>query len=145
MDILRPFRPRRWKKFTVLFYICLKKFNLELIVNFFKVKSNNLFVLRSMLLEPLILVIAFFLLFMISIIYMRLDFSISVDEGAEVKMKVAGYCEKVANHQVYTEGYTGCSYKHQVYTGCPNKHQVYAGCPLFQTSKKFLSHSVFFL
>ncbi|XP_023344065.1 dolichyl-diphosphooligosaccharide--protein glycosyltransferase subunit 1 [Eurytemora carolleeae] len=54
---------------------------------------------KSMLLEPLILVTAFFLLFMISIIYMRLDFSISVDEGAEVKMKVAGYCEKVANHQ----------------------------------------------
>ena len=59
------------------------------------------------MLEPFILVTAFFLLFMISIIYMRLDFSISVDEGAEVKMKVAGYCEKVANHQVYT--------------GCPNK------------------------
>lgn len=54
---------------------------------------------KSMLLEPFILVTAFFLLFMISIIYMRLDFSISVDEGAEVKMKVAGYCEKVANHQ----------------------------------------------
>jgi oligosaccharyltransferase complex subunit alpha (ribophorin I) len=54
---------------------------------------------KSMLVEPLILVSAFLLLFLLSIIYMRLDFSITVDEGAEVKMKVAGYCEKVANLQ----------------------------------------------
>jgi len=54
---------------------------------------------RMMLMEPLILIMAFFLLFLLSIIYVRLDFSITVDEGAEAKMKVAGYCEKVANLQ----------------------------------------------
>jgi len=54
------------------------------------------FAKRSMLHEPLILISAFFLLFLASIIYVRLDFSITVDEGAEAKMKVAGYCEKVA-------------------------------------------------
>jgi len=54
---------------------------------------------RMMLMEPLILILAFFLLFLLSIIYVRLDFSITVDEGAEAKMKVAGYCEKVANLQ----------------------------------------------
>jgi len=32
-------------------------------------------------------------------VYVRLDFSITVDEGAEAKMKVAGYCEKVVNLQ----------------------------------------------
>merc|ERR1719203_1611496 len=50
----------------------------------------------KMLLEPLLLVFAFFLFFLLSIIYVRMDFSITVDEGAEAKMKVAGYCEKVA-------------------------------------------------
>jgi len=43
---------------------------------------------RTMLTEPLILVSAFFLLFLLAIMYVRLDFSITVDAGAEVKMKV---------------------------------------------------------
>lgn len=42
----------------------------------------------TMLAEPLILVSAFFLLFLLAIVYVRLDFSITVDAGAEVKMKV---------------------------------------------------------
>ncbi len=54
---------------------------------------------RTMLHEPLLLVAAFFLLFLLSILYVRLDFSITVDENAEAKMKVAGYYEKVAAHQ----------------------------------------------
>jgi len=58
-----------------------------------------IFTHRSMLMEPLLLVSAFFLLFLLSILYVRMDFSITVDEGAEAKMKVAGYCEKVANLQ----------------------------------------------
>lgn len=59
---------------------------------------------RSMLREPLLLVAAFFLLFLLSILYVRLDFSIAVDENAEAKMKVAGYCEKVAAHQDVRSG-----------------------------------------
>ena len=43
---------------------------------------------RSMLLEPLLLVAAFFLMYLMAIIYVRLDFSITLDEGAETKMKV---------------------------------------------------------
>jgi len=54
---------------------------------------------RTMLQEPLLLMFAFFLMFLLSIIYVRLDFSIRVDEGAEAKMKAAGYLEKVANLQ----------------------------------------------
>ena len=43
---------------------------------------------RSMIMEPLLLVSAFLLLFLVSIIYVRLDFSITRDETAESKMKV---------------------------------------------------------
>ena len=41
-----------------------------------------------MIMEPLLLVSAFLLLFLVSIIYVRLDFSITKDETAESKMKV---------------------------------------------------------
>ena len=43
---------------------------------------------RTMLAEPLLLVSAFLLLFLLAIVYVRLDFSITVDAGAEAKMKV---------------------------------------------------------
>merc|ERR1712112_441741 len=43
---------------------------------------------RTMMTEPLLLVAAFFLLYLMAIIYARLDFSITLDEGAEAKMKV---------------------------------------------------------
>jgi len=43
---------------------------------------------RSMVMEPLLLVSAFFLLYLVTIIYVRLDFSITRDETAESKMKV---------------------------------------------------------
>jgi len=42
----------------------------------------------SMIMEPLILVAAFMLLYLLAIIYVRLDFSITVDQGQEAKMKV---------------------------------------------------------
>jgi oligosaccharyltransferase complex subunit alpha (ribophorin I) len=45
--------------------------------------------------EPLLLVIAFFIFFALTIVYVRLDFAITKDEGTEAKMKVAGICEKV--------------------------------------------------
>ena len=41
-----------------------------------------------MFMEPLLLVTAFLLFFLLSIIYVLLDFSITVDEGAEARMKV---------------------------------------------------------
>jgi len=53
----------------------------------------------SMIFEPLLLVLAFLLLYLVAIVYVRLDFSITVDQGEEAKMKVAGYCEKVASLQ----------------------------------------------
>merc|ERR1719225_212076 len=43
---------------------------------------------RTMVTEPLLLVSAFFLLYLVTIIYVRLDFSITRDETAESKMKV---------------------------------------------------------
>ena len=50
--------------------------------------------------EPLLLIAAFFTFFALAIVYVRLDFAITKDEGTEVRLKVAGYCEKVASHQV---------------------------------------------
>ena len=44
----------------------------------------------KMFLEPPMLVFAFFLFFLLSVIYVRMDFSITVDKGAEAKVKVAG-------------------------------------------------------
>ncbi|KAG8228540.1 hypothetical protein J437_LFUL008997 [Ladona fulva] len=52
-----------------------------------------------MLQEPLLVVVAFYFLFLLVIIYVRLDFSITKDEASESKMRVAGYCEKVLSHQ----------------------------------------------
>ena len=53
-----------------------------------------------MVYEPLMLVVAFFIFFMFAFIYVRLDFSISKDEGQEVRLKVAGVAEKICGHQV---------------------------------------------
>lgn len=52
-----------------------------------------------MLQEPLLVVVALFLLFVCVIIYVRLDFSISRDEAGESKMRVAGLVEKVVSRQ----------------------------------------------
>jgi len=53
----------------------------------------------KMMCEPLMLIIAFFIFFMFAFIYVRLDFSISKDEGQEVRLKVAGLCEKICGLQ----------------------------------------------
>ena len=58
------------------------------------------FAKTSMINEPLLLIVAFFLFFFMSIVYVRLDFAIARDESAESKLKVAGVCEKIANLQV---------------------------------------------
>jgi hypothetical protein len=51
--------------------------------------------------EPLLLIAAFFSFFVLAIIYVRLDFAITKDEGSEAKLKVAGICEKIISHQVF--------------------------------------------
>ncbi len=53
----------------------------------------------SMIQEPLLLIVAFFLFFFLTITYVRLDFAITKDEGSEVRMKVSGVCEKILGHQ----------------------------------------------
>lgn len=52
-----------------------------------------------MIREPLMLIVAFFIFFLLTIIYVRLDFAISKDEGTEAKLKVAGMCEKILGMQ----------------------------------------------
>ncbi|XP_015514091.1 dolichyl-diphosphooligosaccharide--protein glycosyltransferase subunit 1 [Neodiprion pinetum] len=48
-----------------------------------------------MLQEPLLVVIALYLLFLLVIVYVRLDFSINKDEVSESKLRIAGRCEKI--------------------------------------------------
>lgn len=48
-----------------------------------------------MLQEPLLVVIALYLMFLLVIIYVRLDFSIDKDEASESKLRIAGQCEKI--------------------------------------------------
>lgn len=49
--------------------------------------------------EPLLVVMAFYLLFVLVIIYVRLDFSITKDEAKESKMRVASFIEDVQSTQ----------------------------------------------
>ncbi|KAK8747795.1 hypothetical protein OTU49_016611 [Cherax quadricarinatus] len=51
-----------------------------------------------MLQEPLLVVIAFFILFITVIIYVRLDLTLSKDDATEAKMRVSSYCEQVHTH-----------------------------------------------
>ena len=52
-----------------------------------------------MIREPLMLIVAFFVFFFLAFVYVRLDFSISKDEGQEVRLKVSGFCEKIVGLQ----------------------------------------------
>jgi len=48
--------------------------------------------------EPLLLVGAYFIFFLLAIIYVRLDFAITKEEGPETKLKAPGVGEKAAKH-----------------------------------------------
>ncbi|KAF7401307.1 hypothetical protein HZH68_007127 [Vespula germanica] len=48
-----------------------------------------------MLQEPLLVALALYLLFLLVITYVRLDFSIDKDEISEYKLRIAGQCEKI--------------------------------------------------
>ncbi|XP_011869468.1 PREDICTED: dolichyl-diphosphooligosaccharide--protein glycosyltransferase subunit 1 [Vollenhovia emeryi] len=48
-----------------------------------------------MLQEPLMIVLALWLMFLAVIVYVRCDFSIDKDEASESKLRIAGQCEKV--------------------------------------------------
>lgn len=52
-----------------------------------------------MLQEPLLVVIAFYLLFLMVVIYVRLDFCIAKDEASESRLRVLGLCDKILAHQ----------------------------------------------
>jgi hypothetical protein len=75
-----------------------------------------------MIREPLLLIAAFFIFFFLAIIYVRLDFSISKDEGYEARLKVSGLCEKVTTIQVISKVHnvqsTYC-YEEDCVTGSP--------------------------
>lgn len=51
-----------------------------------------------MLQEPLLVVVAFFILFITVILYVRLDLTLSKDDATEAKMRVSSHCELVHSH-----------------------------------------------
>ncbi|XP_064088184.1 dolichyl-diphosphooligosaccharide--protein glycosyltransferase subunit 1-like [Macrobrachium nipponense] len=51
-----------------------------------------------MLQEPLLVVVAFFILFISVILYVRLDLTLSKDDATEAKMRVSSHCELVHSH-----------------------------------------------
>eukprot|EP00096_Caligus_rogercresseyi_P014674 TRINITY_DN718_c0_g1_i1.p1 TRINITY_DN718_c0_g1~~TRINITY_DN718_c0_g1_i1.p1 ORF type:complete len:600 (-),score=215.11 TRINITY_DN718_c0_g1_i1:225-2024(-) len=53
----------------------------------------------TMVREALMLICEYFFLFVLALIYVRLDFSITKDEGSETRMKVSGICENLTGHQ----------------------------------------------
>ncbi|XP_011310619.1 dolichyl-diphosphooligosaccharide--protein glycosyltransferase subunit 1 [Fopius arisanus] len=59
----------------------------------FKLKYN--FPRMLMLQEPVLVSVALYLLFLLVIIYVRLDFSIDKDEASESRLRIAGQCEKI--------------------------------------------------
>ncbi|XP_033746394.1 dolichyl-diphosphooligosaccharide--protein glycosyltransferase subunit 1-like [Pecten maximus] len=86
---------------------------------------------RIMLLqEPLLVVGAFYLLFLIVIIYVRLDFSITKDEAKESKMRVASLVEDVQSAQDKR------SALYQSYDDAINKFKSTKEAPNFATSRK---------
>ncbi|KAG0717798.1 Dolichyl-diphosphooligosaccharide--protein glycosyltransferase subunit 1 [Chionoecetes opilio] len=56
------------------------------------------FPLILMLQEPLLVVVAFFILFLTVILYVRLDLTLSKDDATEAKMRVSSHCEQVHGH-----------------------------------------------
>ncbi|XP_076039879.1 dolichyl-diphosphooligosaccharide--protein glycosyltransferase subunit 1 [Oratosquilla oratoria] len=57
-----------------------------------------------MLQEPLLVVLAFFILFFTVIIYVRLDLTLSRDDATEAKMRVSSHCEMVHSHHETRSG-----------------------------------------
>ncbi|XP_073987728.1 dolichyl-diphosphooligosaccharide--protein glycosyltransferase subunit 1 [Rhodnius prolixus] len=51
-----------------------------------------------MLQEPLLVAFAFYILFLLVIIYVRLDFAISKDEAGESKLRISGIVDKILQH-----------------------------------------------
>ena len=60
--------------------------------NYFQLYSYQ-FSKMTLFREPLMVVAFFYCIFLFVIVYVRLDFSISRDEAAESKLKVASYVE----------------------------------------------------
>merc|ERR1719228_1940316 len=80
--------------------------------------------------EPMLLVGAFYLLFLIVIIYVRLDFSITKDEAKESRMRVSSLIDDVQNIHVCR------SALYQTYDDAINKFKSSKDLTAFQSSRK---------
>lgn len=89
---------------------------------------------RNMMAEPLILVAAFFLLYLMAIIYVRLDFSITKDEASESRMRVASLIEEVQTVQDRR------SALYQSYEDAINKYKASKDTTSFATNRKRINN-----
>lgn len=80
--------------------------------------------------EPLLVVGAFYLLFLVVIIYVRLDFSITKDEAKESRLRVASMIEEVQSTQDRR------SALYQSYDDAINKFKTTKDSAAFQASRK---------
>lgn len=80
--------------------------------------------------EPLLLVGAFYLLFLIVIIYVRLDFAITKDEAKESRMRVLSLVNEVIN------AHDRRSALYQLYDDAVNKFKSSKDLTAFQTNRK---------
>jgi oligosaccharyltransferase complex subunit alpha (ribophorin I) len=80
--------------------------------------------------EPLLVVGAFYLLFLTMIIYVRLDFSITKDEASESRMRVASLIEQVQGAQDRR------SALYQSYDDAINKYKASKDSSTFNTNRK---------
>lgn len=78
----------------------------------------------TLLREPFLVVSFFYVIFVVVIIYVRLDFSISRDVAAEAKLKAAGHVE---NAQALLDSRTAL---YQSYNDATNKYKVAYHLPL---------------
>lgn len=80
--------------------------------------------------EPLLVIGAFYLLFIIIIVYVRMDFSITKDEASESRMRVASLIEQVQTIQDRR------SALYQSYEDAVNKYKTSKDSPSFVANRK---------
>ncbi|KAF6028879.1 RPN1 [Bugula neritina] len=93
-------------------------------------KLSYTFNKMTLLREPMMVVGFFYLIFLFVIVYVRLDFSISRDEAAESKLKVASYIESAQS--VLDRR----SALYQAYDDAVNKYKASKDISAYQTQRK---------
>jgi len=90
----------------------------------------------SMIREPLMLIVAFYLLFVAVVVYVRMDFSISKDPSSELRLKVSGLVEQALS--AHTER-TGV---YEVWTDAIEKYKGSRDSAALATARKRIDNDL---